>query len=551
MLRNELQSLGLAGTIKDDAQTIQKFSIDASLFEIKPEIVIEPKNVEDIKKIVVFAGIQKKIEPNISITPRSAGTDMSGGPLNSSIILDFTKSFNHIREIKNTADGAGYAITEPGVFYRDFEVETLKQGLLLPPYPASRELCTVGGMAANNSAGEKTLTYGKVEDYVQELRIIFADGKEYTVKPLTRPELDAKIDQHDFEGTIYKNVYDLIEENYELLKKAKPKVSKNSAGYYLWNVWNADKTIFDLTKVLVGSQGTLGIITEIKYRLVRVPTKSKMLIIFMKDLKPLADLVNAVLAFKPETFESYDDKTLQLAMRFFPEMIKVMKPDNMFKLALQFMPEAWMVMTGGMPKLILMAEFTGTDQAEVDARAKQASDAIKKFGLKTRIVDHAEAQKYWTIRRESFNLLRKHVQGKRTAPFIDDVVVRPEFLPEFLPQLNAILAKYDLIYTIAGHVGDGNFHIIPLMDFSDPRSHKIIPELSERVYELVVQYHGSITAEHNDGLVRTPYLPLMYGKDVYALFEELKTIFDSQNILNPGKKVGASLEYSLAHIVNT
>jgi FAD/FMN-containing dehydrogenase len=151
--------------------------------------------------------------------------------------------------------------------------------------------------------------------------------------------------------------------------------------------------------------------------------------------------------------------------------------------------------------------------------------------------DAAESEKYWVIRRESFNLLRKHVHGKHTAPFIDDIVVRPEYMPEFLPQLYAVMNQYDITYTIAGHIGDGNMHIIPLMDFTRPDFETIIHDLSEKVYDLVLRYKGSISGEHNDGLVRTPFLSQMYGPDIITLFEQTKDIFDPHHIFNPGKKV--------------
>ena len=159
--------------------------------------------------------------------------------------------------------------------------------------------------------------------------------------------------------------------------------------------------------------------------------------------------------------------------------------------------------------------------------------------------NEAASRKYWAVRRESFNLLRKKIRGQRTAPFIDDFVVPPLTLPEFLPKLNAVLAQYKLTYTVAGHVGDGNFHIIPLVDPKDPTLAKTIDELSHKVYDLVLSYHGSITGEHNDGLVRTPYVEKMFGPAMYALFHEVKMIFDPLNIFNPGKKVGSTFSDSI------
>ena len=153
------------------------------------------------------------------------------------------------------------------------------------------------------------------------------------------------------------------------------------------------------------------------------------------------------------------------------------------------------------------------------------------------------------MRRESFSLLRKNVHGLHASPFIDDFVVVPEKLPEFLPELNQLLKQYDLIYTIAGHVGDGNFHIIPLMNLADPKSHDIIMELSTKVYELIVKYGGSITGEHNDGIIRTPFLPMMYGEKICGLFADVKNIFDPLHILNPNKKVGGKMEDIAKHMI--
>lgn len=524
--------------IKDPA-LLKKYSSDASLFEVMPLAVAQPRSVQDLKDLVHLAK-----DAGYSLTARSAGTDMTGGPLTTSIVVDMMQHFNHVKEI--TSDRA---TTEPGVFYRDFEKETLKYGLLLPCYPASRELCAMGGIIANNSGGEKTLTYGKTEQYVQQIKMVCSDGEEHTFHALNQKELSKKLVAKGFEGELYRTIHKIVEDNYELLKAAKPNVSKNSAGYYLWNVWDPATQIFDMTKLIVGSQGTLGIVTEATFRLIRPKQHSTLLVIMLKDLSRLAEIVAAVLKHNPESFESYDDHTMKIALRYLPDFIKLMGAKNLVSLAFQFLPEAWMVLTGGAPKLILEAEFTGDSEDEIYRKARSAQADLKVFGLKTHIAkDDNEEKKYWTIRRESFNLLRHHVHGKHTAPFIDDIVVRPEHLPQFLPRLNEIMSEYDLIYTIAGHIGDGNFHIIPLMNLADPKSRLIIPELSKKVYDLVFEFKGSMDGEHNDGLIRSPFLKQMYGEKVYALFEATKKAFDPDNIFNPGKKVNSKMIYALEHL---
>ncbi len=518
-------------------------SRDASIFEIRPEAVVYPKYTEDLRRLVRFVTDHQ----GCHLTARSAGTDMSGGPLTDSIVVDFTRYFNRIIKVTD-----GSAITQPGVYYRDFDAATMVSGgQIMPSYPASRELCTVGGMVANNSGGEKTLSYGKTERYIRRLRMVCSDGNEYEFKPLSSAELGAKKSSAGFEGELYRRMDALLTENAEIIEKARPRVSKNSCGYYLWNVsrGGGDKN-FDLTQLIVGSQGTLGLITEIEFALVKPKKHSRLLIVFLKDLKMLAETTKHILAFKPESFESYDDHTFRVAARFLPQLIRQMG-GNIFKLGWSFIPEVLAVLRGGVPKLVLMAEFTADTPEGATRMAEEAKASLKGLHEKSRVTETAEdAHKYWVIRRESFNMLRHHSGDLRTAPFIDDFAVLPEKLPEFLPRLYAILDTYKLTYTIAGHVGDGNFHIIPLMDLHEAHSHEVIKELSVKVYELVHEFGGTITAEHNDGLIRTPFVKMQYGEEVYRLFEKVKKIWDPQGIFNPGKKVGTTWEEAVEKIAD-
>lgn len=536
----------LKGDADDSQETLEKYSRDASLFYIKPAVVVFPKDAEDISRLVDFVNQKKKEGRNISLTARSAGTDMTGGALTESIVVEMTKYFNQFIEL-----GADYAVVQPGVYYRDFEKKTLEQGMIVPSYPASRELCTVGGMVANNSGGEKTLQYGKTERYLKEIKMVLADGKEYVFKKLKGAELEAKIAENSYDGEIYKKLWRIVADNQAVLQSAKPDVTKNSSGYYLWNVWDAAEKTFDINKLIAGSQGTFGIITEIKFSLIRVKPKSRLLIIFLNDLNKLGELTERILSFKPESFESYDDNTFRIAIKFFPEILERIK-GSFIRIALALAPTMWMIVTGRfkLPKLVLLVEFAEDTQVQAYDKARKASETVKKeFGLKTRVTKSTEeTQEFWVIRRESFNLLRHHVQGLRTAPFIDDFSVRHQVLPEFLPRLYLILNKYKILYTIAGHVGDGNFHIIPLMDLSKPSAKETIEKLSREVYDLVFEFKGSTTAEHNDGIIRSPYLKEAFGEKVYGLFVETKKIFDPESIFNPGKKTGGDFKYAMAHL---
>ncbi len=539
------------GELFQDKKHLDVASRDYSVFKIRPQLVACPKNTEDIKTLVQFAAQETRQGRHTFLTARAAGTDMTGGPLNNSITVSFTEHFHHIQDLTST-----HVRVEPGVYFRDLEAALTPKDLLYPPYPASKDLCAIGGMLANNSGGEKTLAYGKTDKFVKELSVVLSDGEAHTIRPLNEQALHEKCREHSFEGYLYRELFAILEKNKALIKQAKPNVSKNSAGYSLWNIW--DGKTFDLTQLFIGSQGTLGLITEATLKVVKAKPHTGLTVVFLDDLKPLATLITELLKHKPESLESYDDKTLTMATQFWRELVRTMK-GNLFRMFWQFLPEIGMVLRGGIPKMILLVELTDVDHRRLQQRQQKLIKSLSAFAKRQghlrihALKDQSEAQKYWAIRRQSFALLHAHHPDKVTAPFIDDVAVLPKYLPSFLPELNTILDQYknDLTYTIAGHPGNGNFHIIPLMDLRNARVRSLIPTISDKVYHLVKKYHGTITAEHNDGLIRTPYLELMYGKDMIDLFSQVKTLFDPLNIFNPNKKVGGNLTENLKNIAKT
>ncbi len=538
----------LKGEVLTDDATRQKMARDTSVFTITPQVVAYPKDAADVSAMVKVVAAAQAAGEDVSVTARSAGTDMSGGPLNRSVIASFTQHMNRILEV-----GDGYAVTEPGVYYRDFEKATLAKGdQILPSYPASREICAMGGIVNNNSGGERTLEYGKTERYIEEVEVVLSDGTLTTFGALGPGELEEKKKLNTFEGDIYRKMSALVMDNRETIEAARPNVSKNSAGYALWNVFDTEAGTFNLAKLICGAQGTLALMTKARLALVKQQPYRSMLVIFLKDLSVLPEIVNRVLPFNPESFESYDDQTFKLAVKFMPQMLAQMGFARAARLGLSFVPEMLMIAAGGVPKLVLMAEFSEDTHAAALAMAQKAQAALKDLKLATSVKPNERAsEKYWIVRRESFALLRKNVHGLYAAPFIDDFVVPPSTYPQFLPELNALLERYKdkFIYTIAGHIGNGNFHIIPLMDLSKPEVREVILELAPKVYELVMRYGGTTTGEHNDGIIRTPYLPMLFGAKMAELFAETKKIFDPQNIFNPGKKVGGTFENIRADMI--
>ena len=541
-LLSEIQAI-FKGEISQDLPTRRKYSHDASIYELMPEVVMFPKDSNDIKNLVSFAVTHKATYPSLSIAPRGAGTDMSGGAISNSILIDMTRHFNTIKKVTNQT-----LHIQPGVFMRDVDPVLDQQQVMLGCVPASRALCTVGGMVGNNSGGEQSLRYGNTERFVKELKVVFADGNEYTVKPLTKRELDIKMDEDTFEGALYRKTYELIEEHYDLIHNARPKVNKNSMGYNLWSVWDRSTGIFDMTHLITGSQGTLGIVTDITFRVIPKPKHTGLLVLYLPNTEQLGELIKKVMRHNPATFEGFDDITFELGIRYF----------NLFRKQLGF--KEWVKQQaslassvakfrGHLPNMVLMVEFEGETPAEVTEKIAALQQDLLTFRIKMEVAgDETSSTKFWQIRRASLSLLRQRVKGKYASPFIDDLTVQPKYLPEFLPELRKIIRKYKLPATLAGHFGDGNFHIIPLMNIEGTTDQAKLEPTMREIVPLVLKYNGTLAGEHNDGMVRGPWLPAVFGDEMYQVFRRAKEIFDPMYVFNPHKKTDASWDFSMQHI---
>jgi len=533
----------IKGEISTEPAARQAVSRDASVYELIPEAVVSPVDSTDIEKLVRFILKNKAAYPKLAITPRSAGTCMSGGSIGSSIVLDMTTHFNKIGSLKGTLLN-----TQPGVYMRDIDPLLYDQNLHLGCVPASRAINTIGGMVGNNSGGERSLQYGNTERWVRELKVVFGDGNEYVVKPLNRKQLALKLKEDTYEASLYRQTYELIEKHYDRVKNARPHVNKNSMGYNLWSVWDRDTGIFDMTRLISGSQGTLGIITDITMEAVPKAPHSGLLLVYLPSIKNLGDVIATVMHHEPATFEGFDNITFNLGLRYFNTFRKQLgtkeylrQQSILLKSVAQF--------KGHIPSMFLMIEFDGQARGEVLDKISILHDDLKSFKLKMDVqADEGASAPFWKIRRAALSLLQNQVHGRYASPFIDDMAVPPRHLPEFVPQLRKVIRKYKLPATIQGHFGDGNFHVIPLMDIAGAKDQAKLEPVMRELIPIVLKYGGTMAGEHNDGMVRGPWLPAVFGQDMYEIFKQTKEIFDPQYIFNPHKKTDASWEYSMSHI---
>lgn len=525
-LANELSGL-LRGEIHIDKKTLEHYSQDASIFQVMPQVVVYPQDLQDLQALVNFVKIKKEEGREISITPRNSGSCMSGGSLNEHIIVDMSKHFVGVGDI----DPDNKISVGAGTLFKHIAEKADTKDLMFGAYTSSKDFCGIGGMLGNNASGEKSIRFGATTDNTETMHVVLADGNEYTFGPLNAKELKAKCDQPDHEGFLYRTMKDLLETNKDLIERQRPKVRKNAAGYDVWRIWDEKRRTFNLAHLFVGSQGTLGITTGATLQLVPKPKHTQLLVIGVESLSNLSVAVQTVLNHHAEGLEVYDIHTYELAKIYIPE-------------------DAKNASSAEGKQMVLLAQFSENTQTRTEMVAKTVMSELKKKGLDvTYITDEKEQESHWNIRRASFKLLKEHAHGKmRACPFLEDIVVSITHFGEFVAALEAILSDYDLTYTYHGHIGDGNLRLVPLIDVEDEKSVFLIEELSKRIFDLVIAFEGSISVDHNDGLAKSPYLRAQYGDDLMEVFKQIKLAFDPLGVFNPHKKTEGDLKYSQAHI---
>lgn len=513
-----------------DDEALNKYSTDASIFSVRPKAVAMPSSKVELANLINWARRTTEAGKKTSLSPRNAGSCMSGGSLTEDVMVDMTDGFSWVDDVEA---GSKTVWVGSGTLYRDLDAVLAPEKLLFAPLTSSKDFCGIGGMIGNNASGEKSIRFGATIDNVHSVKVILQDGIEYEFGPLNAAELQAKLQLQTDEGNIYRSIVKLLEDNWELIWRARPNVRKNSAGYQLWRIWDRDKTEFNLAKLFVGSQGTLGFITSAELMVVPSPRYLRMLVVPINNLSHLAKAVKCIVAHHPEGLETYDKHTYELAKEHMPE-------------------QAVLAHIAEGQEMVLFAQFSEKTKDETDHAENVCEIALKNLGYEViTIKNESEAEAHWAIRRASFKLLMDHSKGARAVPFIEDTIVPIQHYGEFVAALEAILADYDMTYTFAGHIGDGSIRLIPLVNMEDRSAPDKIFHLARRVYDLVFAFGGSMSVDHNDGLIRTSFLERMYGSDVVALFNKTKRIFDPLNIFNPGKKVGGSEEYSRSHMIRT
>ena len=407
---------------------------------------------------------------------------------------------------------------QPGIVLDELNLQLKKTGLFFAPDVATANRATIGGMIGNNSAGLRSVRYGKTIDHVLELTAVLGDGKEYFFNEVRRGGAESREGRDG--GEIYAAAGRVIDNLREEIILRFPDINRLVNGYALNKLLDNER--FNPGLLLCGSEGTLGIITEAKLKLEPIPRDTALLVLESRDFNKAMSAVSRLLAYQPSAVETMDRESLEMARN---NSITAVSAARFFK------PE-----TGA----VLVAEFSADSRPEISA----VFEEIRRdweinslcFSL-SEVWDEKERAALWQVRKDTLGLLMNVEGDFKPLPFIEDTCIPPRHLAEYVKQVEAICKKYNRRMVSYGHAGAGVLHIRPFLDINQEEDKQILLAISGEVFELVKSYGGAWSGEHGDGLVRSYKLREFYGDAVYDGFGEIKKIFDPQAVMNPGKIV--------------
>jgi FAD/FMN-containing dehydrogenase/Fe-S oxidoreductase len=497
----------LAGEVDFGEPTRTLYATDASIYEEKPAGVVFPADRKDVRRVVEYAR-----EHGISLTPRGAGSSLAGNAIGDGIVLDCERYLDAIVAVD---PDAGTATVEPGVVLDDLNDRLAEDGLYFPPDPSTSSTCTIGGMVANDAAGAHSVRHGTTRDNVRSLECVFADGTIATLDRLEGDRLERVCDREDRFGALVRTLRSIGRDHAATIDTRYPDVARNSSGYDLDESVAADESWVDPSKLLIGSEGTLGMITEITLELTERPERRAAALVFYDGVIEAGAAVDGVRGADPSAVELVDADVLGYARDAW---------------GFDLVPE-----TAG---AALLVEVEGP-VARIDDRLDAAVAAARTPATVTveRAATAEARETLWTIRKASNPLLNRRPGDEQALSFIEDAAVPPERLPDYLERVREILVAHDLDASVFGHAGQGVLHIKPFLDLKTERDRERLRSVSEAVHGVVLDLGGCVSGEHGDGRLRSTHLERMYGETLYDAFRDVKRAADPDDVFNPAKVV--------------
>jgi FAD/FMN-containing dehydrogenase/Fe-S oxidoreductase len=535
-LSEALKSAISTHDVRSDRLSRALYATDASVYQIVPLVVAFPATPADVQVIIRICG-----QFRVPITARGGGTSQAGQSIGPGVIVDFSKHCDRILEIN---PDERWARVEPGCVLDDLNLAVAPYRLLFAPDISTSNRATIGGMIANNSCGARSVLYGKTIDHVLELKAVLADGSFVHLGPLTESELKSKCAQQDLEGGCYRIIRRLASEHAEEVRRRFPKILRRVGGYNLGDfVPNAGLDQgsagenFNLARMLVGSEGTLGIVVEAKLKLVEQPAARATLVVEFAGLLEALAATPRILEYSPSAVEVLDKYVL--------DSTRLNAEASRLRDFLQ-----------GDPGAILLVEFYGADAGDLTPRLAALANELDRRSVgyhHLSLTDVSAQARVWKLRTMALGLSMAEKGDAKALSFVEDTAVAPEKLHDYIEEFLAIIARHRTQAGVYAHASVGCLHVRPVVNLKTEEGVRKFEAIAGEVSDLVLKYGGALSGEHGDGLVRSPFQQKMYGQVLYQAFRELKRAFDPNNLLNPGKIVDApplleNLRYGPAYV---
>jgi len=501
------------GDIYFDRYSRLLYSTDASIYQIEPIGVVVPRHKGDVQAVVELAN-----KFSVPVLPRGGGTSLAGQTVGHALVLDFSKYMQNVLEVNQEEL---WCRVQPGLVQDELNAYVRSMGLQFGPDTSTSNRATIGGMIGNNSAGAHSLTYGKTLDHVIELTVLLSDGSEVVLKELSSDALEGKSQADSLEGRVHREVARLAQEHRSEILARYPKIMRRVSGY------NLDEFIkpqpFNLSRILVGSEGTLGTVVEAKMRLVPKPKWTALDVVHFDDDLEALRASQVILETAPYALESTDKMILNLA-----------RGNIVQSQRLGFVQ--------GNPSSLLMVEYAGDTEAQVKEQVYKLEEVRKAQHIgyaATLAFKPEEVKAVWGVRKAGLGLLLGTKGDKKPIAFVEDTAVAPAKLPEFIKRFREIITRHDAIAGYYGHCSVGCMHIRPLIDLKEASEMKKMVSIADAISDLVLEFNGAMSGEHGDGLARSHFNQKLFGAVLYEAFRQVKRVFDPKNLMNPGKIVDA------------
>ena len=491
-IQDDLRGL-LRGDVRCDDLFLQLYASDASIYEIRPLGVVRPRHTADVVACVKYAA-----ENDIPLQARGAGSGLAGESLGKGIVVDFSRYMNRIGTVTDDT-----VRVQPGVVHAHLNRLLADSGKIFGPDPAMSAVTTMGSVLAIDASGSHWLKYGSARRSVRSLQVVLADG---SLVDLAREPLARRDDPQPRRRELVAAVGGILQRDADLIQKSQPNTRVNRCGYGLADLLTDDQV--NMARLLVGSEGTLGLITEATVGIDPLPTRRGVVLLLFDRLDNAARAVMDILKEGPSACDLLDRRHLGLAR------------ENDVRFDLLIPPET---------EALLLLEFDGDSLEIVRERLQTTVDRVQRNTrslIGSRIaIDLEDVEVYWQLARKVVPTLYRLKGTSRPLPFIEDVAVTPEMLPEFLTKLFGVLKRHQVTASIFGHAGQGQLHVRPLLNLADRRDIEDMERIAQEVYQEVLQLGGTISGEHGDGLSRTQFVKQQYGM-LYDTFREIKNAFD-------------------------